>query len=322
MKKEIFKTEGDRAKASFWGIVFVMLIWGAAPLLTVYMLEQFSASIYTAIGGFTSAIALTLLFCRQLKNLNKDYLKIAVPTGLCSALAAVLQKIGLQYTTPTKYIFLENLSCVVVPFLTWLLVGRKPSVFKIVAAVVCLASSFVLSGLNISSEGISLGVGETLCAAAGLLYGVNIAVTGAYSKRFVAGMYIMVHAWIQGVVGLVTALILNGVTGANGLPLEGIQLPTEIWWYLLLIVFVLFTSTFCWIVRTNCMKWVDASVVSVIMPLSAVVTGVLSVATRTEPLTLNLILGAILGLVAVFLSTYGDMRENKKAAYAAKEQRS
>ena len=70
------------------------------------------------------------------------------------------------------------------------------------------------------------------------------------------------------------------------------------------------------------MKWVDASVVSVIMPLSAVVTGVLSVATRTEPLTLNPIWGAILGLAAVFLSTYGDMRENKKAAYAAKEQRS
>ena len=307
----IFKTEAGQKKAAYGAVVGVMVVWGIAPLIAVYMLEQFSASIYTALGGFVSAIALTVLFCKRLKELNKDYLKIAVPTGFCNALAAVLQKIGLQYTTPTQYIFLENLSCVVVPFLTWLFIGRKPSVWKIVAAFVCLASSFVLSGLNFSDGSVGFGVGELLCAAAGLLYGVNIAATGAYGKRFVGGLYVMVHMWIQGVVGLVTALVLNGTMGANGLPLEAIKLPTEPWWYFLQIAFVLLTSTLCWILRTNSMKYVDASVVAVIMPMSAVVTGVLSVATGVEPLTVNLVLGATLGLAAVFLSTYGDRREER-----------
>lgn len=312
MNAEFLKKEENKKVLSYAGLIFVVLVWGSAPLLTVFFLDHFSATIYSAFGGLTSAIALTLICAKHLKKLNKDYLKIALPTGLFNALATVLQKIGLQYTTPTQYAFLENLSCVIVPFLTWFLVKRKPSGLKILAALLCLAGSFILSG--VSASGISFGIGEILCAAAGLLYGVNIAVTGAYSKKLMAGLYIMIHMWVQTVVAFLMAFALNGIRGTDGMPLEVIVLPQEVGPYLAHAFFVLLSSTFCWVLRTNCMKRVDASVVAVIMPFSAVVTGIASVLAGLDTLSVNLVLGAGLGLVAVFLSGYGDIRESKRIA--------
>jgi drug/metabolite transporter (DMT)-like permease len=307
ISKEIFMGNKEiKTKMAYFGIVGVMLAWGIEPLFATRFLHYFSGTIYSSIIGFISAIALTLIFFKRLKTMTIDYLKIALPTGIFYALAALLQTIGLQYTTPTQYIFLENLSCLVVPFLSWILIKRKPSIFKIFAAVICLGSSFILSGLDFSSGRISFGVGEISCGMAGILYGANIAITGAYAKRLSPALYVMIHSWARGVISLILAFVLHGIG------LEMIKLPTIPWLYPIVCVYVLIVITGCWIVRTGALKYVDASVVAVLMPLSAVVTSICSVVLGIEPLTINLVLGGGLGLAAVFLSVYGDIRESKK----------
>ncbi len=51
---------------------------------------------------------------------------------------------------------------------------------------------FKIAVPNFGSGKVSLGKGEIHCALAGLLYGVNIAVTGVYAKDFYAPMYVMI----------------------------------------------------------------------------------------------------------------------------------
>ena len=70
--------------------------------------------------------------------------------------------------------------------------------------------------------------------------------------------------------------------------------------------FVILRNAFCWIVRTSAMKKVDATVVAVIMPFSAVVTAVISVIRGADPLTNNLIIGGFLSLCAAILSGFSD----------------
>ncbi len=67
---------------------------------------------------------------------------MGIPTGLISAAASILQKAGLLYTTPARYAFLENLSC--------------------------LVGCFVLAGGYGDVGG--FGIGEILCALAAILY--------------------------------------------------------------------------------------------------------------------------------------------------------
>ena len=296
---------------AYSALIFVVFIWGAGPLMSVYLYRYYTATIYTALTSLISAISLLLISLSHLKKLNRDYFKVAVPTGIFYSIASLLQKIGLQYTTPTQYAFLENLSCVVVPVLLFFFIKKKPSILTIFAAFLCLLGSFILSGLDFANNSISFGKGEILCALAGIFYGVNIAGTGAHAKKFYAPLYVMIQMWIHTTISFPTAFLLNVIT-IDGVPIEQICFSWDIKPFLGIVALALISSTLCWLIRTNVMKYIDASVVAMIMPFSAVISGVLSVLFGLDTLSLNLILGAGIGFAAAVLSSLADILEKRK----------
>ena len=316
MKKEKLKRISIDKKVVFAysAIIFVVFVWGIAPLITSCLLDIYSPSIYSATGALISGVALLFVCSKNLKELNKDYLKIAIPTGFFNALANLLQKIGLQYTTPTQYAFLENLSCVIVPVLLYFLIKKKPGILTVLAGALCLAGCFTLSGMDFSSGKVAFGIGEILCALAGLLYGVNIAVTGTFAKKFNPALYVMLQTFVSVIVGFFSAILFNFVQ-INGAVIEPIAFSWQFKHLLALGAVALIVSTFCWIIRTNAMKYVSASVVAVMMPFSSVVTGVSSVLVGLDSFTANLAFGGLLVLCATFLSSADDIlgdRMNKK----------
>lgn len=65
------------------------------------------------------------------------------------------------------------------------------------------------------------------------------------------------------------------------------------------------------------MKHVDASVVAVIMPFSSIIAGVLSVLAGMDVLSVELVVGATLGLVAMLICAVGDIVADKKERQTA-----
>lgn len=290
---------------SYFGLISVIIIWGIVPFITIYFYDYYSPTILVAFCGLVSAITLLLTSIKKLNLLNKEYFKIAIPTGAFYSAANILQKIGLQYTTPTKYSFLENLSCVVVPILLFFLIKKKPTFLTILGSILCLASTFILNGLDFSSSSLGFGVGEVLCAFAGIFYGVNIAATGAFAKKLYAPLYIMIQMFVESIFSFVTAITFNYVV-VDGAPLEPIKFTFNIWILILRVASVLITSTLCWVIRTNCMKHIDASICAVMMPFSAVVTTIISIVIGKDTLSTSLIIGVALGLLAIIMSSLGD----------------
>ena len=301
IKENKCKTKSGTSMA-YASLVLVVFVWGIAPILYDVWFNYFSPSLCPAIIGLSSALALLLFSAKNLKHLNKKYFLFAIPTGLFNGIASVMQKIGLQYTTPSQYAFLENLSCVVVPFLMFIFVRKKPNAGKLVACLLCLAGAFVL---NFDGGTLSFGIGDILCATAGILYGVNIAMTGAFAKELNASLYVMIQMFTTSAISFVTAFTLNAIT-VNGAPIEPLKFTFSPLLILLLVAFGLLTNSFCWIIRTNAMKKIDATVVSVIMPFSAVVTAVISVIRGNDNLTANLVIGGFLCLSAAILSGFSD----------------
>ena len=291
-------------KSAYAGLIFVIFVWGISPLLTLEFYKYYSPTIRITFSSLICSVALLLISHKKLKLLNSDYLKVAIPTGFFMALANILQKIGLQYTTPTHYSFLENLSVLVVPILLIFFIKKKPSVLTVLGAVLCLISSFILSGMFSDKSDISL-VGDILCALAGILYGVNIAATGAFAKKLYTPLYLMVQMFTEVVVSFIGAIALDLVN------IEKITFSLNIWVAVANVVVVFITSTLCWLIRTNAMKKVDATVVAVMMPFSSVVTTIVSIIADKDTLSITLVIGVLLGLTAIILSGLGD-REYKK----------
>ena len=301
--------QAKKHKISFYyaALIFVILIWSITPVINPYFYKHISPTICTAISGLAAVISLIPIIGKSFSRIDKHFLKVAIPTGIINSAASIVQKIGLLYTTPSRYAFLENLSCVVVPILMFVFIRKKPSGLKILAAMLCLFGCFLLSGGNIT-EGGGFGIGELLCAAAGILYGINIAATGAFAKGLYAPLYVMIHMIVHTLTSTATAIALGSIQ-FNGAPISPIYFEWNFPLILLIALIAVLSNTVCWIIRTNVMKHLDATVVAVMMPFSAVITGLLSVIFGLETLTPSLILGGCVVLLASVLSGIGDLKK-------------
>ena len=290
------------------GLISVILIWGTTPVINSYVFDHISPPVASIISCFTAAVALLPLIGSRIRELDGRYLAIAIPTGVINSLASLVQKIGLVYTTPARYAFLENLSCVVVPIVSFILIRKKPGILKSLAAVLCLGGCFILAGADMS---FSFGIGEMLCALAGVMYGINIAATGAFATKLFAPLYVFIHMCVGVVMNSVMTMLLNVIT-VGGKPLEPIRFEWNIPIILTVIVMAVIANTVCWTLRTNVMKRLDASVVAVMMPFSAVVTSLISIAAGLDSITPTLVTGAIIVLIASIISGIGDSLSEKR----------
>lgn len=296
---------------SYIGLFFVVFVWGAVPLFTLQLYKFYSPTIRVCFSEIVLVAAYLFLSRKHLKEFNVSYLKIGIPTGIFMTLANICQKIGLLYTTPAKYAFLENLSCITVPVIVFIIARKKPKFTTILGCFVCLFSTFVLNGASFS--GTSWGMGEILCGAAGLLYGVNIALTGLYAKKLNTTLYLATQAVTNFFVSLIFAVLFNFIsipTQQGARIIEPIVFSFKPVHMLFVILLALISSALCWTIRTNAMKHIDASIVAVIMPFSAAVTGILSVFAGTDTFSPNLVFGILLGLFAIFLSSFDDILKN------------
>ena len=295
----------NKKTLTYLGLIFVIFLWGVSPLITLYFYKFYSPTVRVAFGTLTSGLAMLLVTGRRIKLLDRRYLRLAIPTGLCLGLADILQKIGLQYTTPTNYAFLENLSVVTVPLLLYFIVKKKPTPLTVISVVLCLASMLILTG--VLTEGGGFGKGDILCAVAGMLYGVNIAITGLFAKGVCVPLYLSIQLLTVSALGFLSTFVLSA------LEIEPCFFTFRLGTILLLVLVVLVSSTLGWLIRTAAMKEVDPTVVAVMMPFSSVVTVLASVLSGTDTLTPSLVIGAALGLSAIVLSGLSERDKKEKA---------
>ena len=265
-------------------LVFVVVFWGVSSVLYTYFYKYYSAAVLTGIMTFFSAVFLWVIARNRLKKIDKKFLKVAVPICALNALANVVNRIGLQYTTPANYAFFENISCVVVPVMMFVFVRKKPKLIQGIAGVTCLLGCFIMCGVKVSG-GNTIGIGDALCLLSGALVGVCLAAIGAYGKDLDVILFMVVY---------MTAYFLVSVLLAVGLNAAAIE-PVK-WtggWTMLLLaaVFGLVDVALCWFLRTMAIQHIDPVTVATVSPCYAVITGVLSVCVGIDKLSTNLFIG-------------------------------
>lgn len=277
-------------------LIFVVLIWGLFPVVSKYLLNFYSAALWNATSSLICAISMLILCSKKLRHLNWNYFKIAVSTGLFFSAANVVQKLGLGITSPAMYAFLENTSCIFVPVLMLIFVKEKLTLPKVLSGLLCLVGVFILCG---GIHGLQFGPGEILCALAGIFYSINIAGTAAYGKKLDVSLFLLVQFIVHAIVSWACVFLYN----------ETRMFSFQIGHLTLLVLSVLISTVLGWLVRTECLKHLDAAFVSVAMPFTAVVTGIASVLVGTDTLSASLVVGALLILAAIFISGLADTKQ-------------
>lgn len=281
---------------AYFAIVFVTVTWGVSPVVTKYMLGKYSAGVQRLIGAVFAVISLGLVANKKLKNIDKSYIKLALPVGVCFSLAVLLEGIALRFTTPAKSTFYGNVTCIVVPVCMAIFARVKPNVLKIAAGALCaLGFGVTVFGDTIGGGMPSFSLGDGLTLLSGMFYGVVVASIGTWGKDKDSLLLTFLEFCICIPVCLIYVLYFEEVAFSWAASDLAIIIAIEI-----------LVQGVCWWMRNFALRNIDAGFVAIVTSMSTIVSGVVSVLTGMDVFTWSLLVGGLVCVSAAILSGLSD----------------
>ena len=265
------------------------LIWGTSFFIMKNALDAVPVFFLLAIRFTAGAVLLALVCGRRWKAFTPDYLWRGAVMGGFLCLASSVQTFGLSMTTPSKNAFLTAVYCVLVPFLTWAVVKKRPDRYNIAAALLCVTGV----GLVSLNEQLSINTGDLLTLVCAIFYashivavekvspGKDITLLTVFQFAF-AGLF----AWIGGA--------LTETFPAQALANPQVFLP--------LVYLCVMATTVALLFQNVGQVWSDPASASVILALESVFGVLFSVIFYGDPVTPRLLMGFVLIFVAVVCS--------------------
>lgn len=263
------------------------LIWGSSFIILKSTLDSVP-TLWVLALRFTGAAALmALIGWKELKQLDRQYLKKGAVLGTALFAAYTLQTFGLEYTTPGKNAFLTATYCVLVPFMWWAFTKKRPDAYNLCAALVCIIGMALVS----LDGDLSLGLGDGLTICCGIFYALHIILTSRAVEGRSPVLLSMVQFAVAGLWCWVTAPTVSAFpTGV----------PASAWWSIAYLCFM--CTGICFLLQTIGQKHATPQTASIILTLESVFGTLLSVIFYHEQLSLKTLTGFVLIFIAVLIS--------------------
>lgn len=147
-------------------LVLAAAIWGLGTVVIKDAVDVIPPFWLVGIRFLSAGVLLSLvLLPRMMRYLDASHLKAGLVLGAFVALTYLLNTTGLAYTTASNSSFLTATYCVLVPFLAWVIVRKKPTRFNLTAALLCIVG-IGLVALPAGGAAADAGAGNAGSAAA------------------------------------------------------------------------------------------------------------------------------------------------------------
>ena len=272
-------------------ILLAALIWGLSFVIMKDAVEVVEPSWLLGIRFTATGLILVVVFFKRLRtHFNRDHIVFGVALGIMLSAGFLLQTMGLVYTTPGKNAFLTACYVVITPFAYWLFVRKRPTVFHLVAAVVCLAGMGFVS----LQESLSIGFGEALTIMSALLYAIHFVFVAKWSRKYDVLVLTVYQFLAMGLLGFGIGIIFE--------PAPAIETLLDTTFLLNMTYLVIFASCIALVIQNFALKYVSPSQASLFLSFEAVFGVIFSVWLCGEILTLRLIIGFCLIFLAIVIS--------------------
>lgn len=267
-----------------WALLAVAAMWGISFVWMKDILDQ--QDVYSFLVSRFIAAALVMLIGnpRVLRKLNRTLLIKGSLIGTALGLGYIFQTLGLERTTPAITGFITGLYVVLTPLIGALVLKEK---LTIQAWFYIALATFGLGVLSIS--GFSIGTGEIFVLISAFLFAAHILLLSRWSKDF--------DAYTLTFVQLATCAIVSGVPAS----LNGFVAPPDYQVWGVVIFTAVFATFFAFVIQTWAQARISATKVAVILTMEVVFAALFSVALGSEPLTLRILLGGSMVLIAMIM---------------------
>lgn len=280
-----------RRNLSIAGLILVTAIWGGGFVASDIALDSLTPMQIMAIRFFLATVLLGLVSIRDLHLITGGELVAGSLMGVALFVGFALQIVGLQYTTPSKNAFLTSLNVVMVPFIAFIVLRKHIPWRVVVGAFLSVLGVGVLS-LN---DGFALGPGDALSILCAVGFAFQIFLTGIFVNRYSASTL----NFLQMAVAFVLSLF--GLFFSGQAKLEA---SVQGWWSVLYLGLI--STSLCYLIQTLCQRYVEETKAAIILSMEAVFGTVFSIILLHEHVTLKMVAGSMIILVAVIITNLAD----------------
>lgn len=284
------------------------MIWGTSFVVQKNTLDSISTLYLLSIRFTVAAVFLLLLGIKNIKQINKEYIKGGVIMGVLLSAAYIVQTYGLVYTTPGKNAFLTASYCVITPFLFWIFKRQRPDKYNFIAAALCILGV----GLISVDSNLSINKGDALTLMCGVFYAFHIMAIDRHAEGKNPALLTAVQFGTAAVITWTLALVFE-------------PFPTDVpssAMFSLGYLSIVCTGV-CYLLQTFGQKNTPATQASILLTLEAVFGTLVSVVFYHEKMDMRLVTGFVIMFISVLisetkLSFLKRRSRNNKREYIAK----
>lgn len=251
----------------------------------------FDSSFIMAYRFVVATIIFTIVFLKDLREIFSKKNYGGVITGVLLFLSFTFQTYGLVYTSPGNNAFITATNVVFVPFISWMIFLVKPKWSAFVSAILCLIGVSVLS-IDFSVGFTSFGLGEILTFASAICFALHTVSIGYFSTKMDTKPIIYLQIFTAGILSIIMFTLI-GEDFKQFIP-NVKQIPV--------LYLAIFSTSICYFLQTKAQKVVSPTKTSIIISTESLFATTLSIMLGYEYLTLNILIGGIFILMAVFIA--------------------
>lgn len=277
-------------------LLAVAVIWGGGFVAGKASLSGFSPMAVVALRFCGAALLSALLFFRILRKSDGRVIRHGLLLGVIQFAAQGIQLLGLKYTTPGKQAFLIAGYVVLVPFLLWIIMRKRPAVSSFAAGVVALTGIALLS-LN---ERLTMGAGEILTLISTGAFALQLILIGLFAKEDNPIQLTFFQFISAGALASIFALIVGQpMIGAGREAVTGV------------IYLIVLNTVVAFIAQNVAQRYTKASHASLILSTESLFGFLASAVIYGEALSLRTAIGGLMILAAIFVSKLDKTSEQE-----------
>lgn len=286
------KQDGKGIKAwSVLGLIITTIIWGSAFVVMKNSIEVMTPVYLLALRFTIACVALVAVFWKRLRKICKTDVMGGGLLGIFLFMGYFFQTYGLKYTTASKNAFITTLYVVLVPFLYWLCIGKKPHRNHVAAAAMAVLGLGLLS-----LEGdLSVNTGDLITLVCGIFFAFHIVFIDRYTVDHDPIALTVIQMVTAAILSWAIAPFLEGTLDFGVIDSSMMSR---------LLYLGIFCTMLCYLLQNMGQKHLSPNTSSIILSCESIFGLVFSVLFLGEPVTLKLVAGCALMFAAVILSEY------------------
>ncbi len=280
--REILSSVGLLLTAFVWGSGFV-----AAQIALDAGVRPFTMM---SIRFSIACVIMAGIAFRQIKKEFVSHIKPGIVIGIFLFAAFAFQTFGLQYTSPAKNAFLTASNVVIVPFVFWIILKRRPSIHTFVGACFSIVGIALIA---VSFRNFSMELGDFLTLISAVLFAFHVVYIGYYTKERGGNPLVLVF-FQMGVAALLSFL--------SAFFFEDSSFEITRTSVLSLVYLGVFSTMLAFLLQNASQKYVVSTTAAILLSTESVFGALLSVWVLGEVLSFKVGVGAAFVLFAVLIA--------------------